>query len=130
MAVTFTKLTPNLVVSDVERSVRFYEDALGFRFAFGVPDQPPRVFSAVQRDGIEIFLNLRNPADEDFPALHKMPIGGSLTQFIEVTDIDVLYEAVRHKARLVMDLKDQFYGMREFAIADPDGWIITFAQRI
>ena len=29
-----------------------------------------------------------------------------------------------------MPLKDQFYGMREFGIVDPDGYVIFFAQRI
>jgi uncharacterized glyoxalase superfamily protein PhnB len=29
-----------------------------------------------------------------------------------------------------MPLKTQFYGMREFAIEDPDGHILTFAQRV
>ncbi len=29
-----------------------------------------------------------------------------------------------------MPLKTQFYGMREFAITDPDGHLITFAERV
>jgi len=29
-----------------------------------------------------------------------------------------------------MPLKTQFYGMREFAIEDPDGHILTFAERV
>jgi hypothetical protein len=29
-----------------------------------------------------------------------------------------------------MPLVTQFYGMREFAIEDPDGYVITFAQRV
>ena len=29
-----------------------------------------------------------------------------------------------------MDLADQFYGMGECAILDPDGYLVTFAQRI
>ena len=29
-----------------------------------------------------------------------------------------------------MPVKDQFYGMREFAFEDPEGWIITIAERI
>jgi uncharacterized glyoxalase superfamily protein PhnB len=29
-----------------------------------------------------------------------------------------------------MPIKDQFYGMREFAVEDPDGHLITFAQPI
>jgi uncharacterized glyoxalase superfamily protein PhnB len=29
-----------------------------------------------------------------------------------------------------MPLVTQFYGTREFAIEDPDGYVITFAQRV
>ena len=31
---------------------------------------------------------------------------------------------------MVMPIVTQFYGMREFAIEDPDGYVITFAERI
>lgn len=130
MAITFKKLTPNLVVANVERSVGFYQDVLGFQFAFGVPEESPRVFAAVQRDGLEIFFNLPDAANEDYPDLRGRTPGGALTQFIEVEGINELYEAIRQKARVIMPIKDQFYGMREFAIADPDGWILTFAQRV
>lgn len=30
----------------------------------------------------------------------------------------------------VMPLETQFYGMREFAIEDPDGHVITFAEPV
>ena len=33
------------------------------------------------------------------------------------------------KARALMPLKNQFYGMREFAVEDPDGYVMIFAQR-
>ncbi len=29
-----------------------------------------------------------------------------------------------------MTLRTQFYGMREFAVYDPDGHLITFAERV
>lgn len=29
-----------------------------------------------------------------------------------------------------MPLETKFYGMREFAIADPDGFVITFAENV
>jgi uncharacterized glyoxalase superfamily protein PhnB len=129
-SLVFKKLTPNLIVSNVERSVEFYRTVLGFEFAFGVPEQEPRVFAAVMRDGLEIFFNLPDPASEDYPDLRDRTAGGGLTQFIEVEGgIDELYASVSGKARVVMPIKDQFYGMREFAIADPDGWLLTFAER-
>ena len=31
--------------------------------------------------------------------------------------------------KIVMPLESKFYGMREFAIEDPDGYVITFAER-
>jgi len=31
---------------------------------------------------------------------------------------------------VMMPPKNQFYGMREFGIEDPDGYVIFFAQRI
>ena len=33
MPFTYTKLTPNLIVADVDRSVAFYRDVLGFTVA-------------------------------------------------------------------------------------------------
>ncbi len=43
--------------------------------------------------------------------------------------IDALFDSVKSKGRVVMAPKDQFYGMREFGIEDPDGYVIVSAQR-
>ena len=50
--------------------------------------------------------------------------------FFVITGVDAYHAAVAPKASVVMPLKTQFYGMREFAITDPDGHIITFAERV
>ena len=44
--------------------------------------------------------------------------------------IDALYESLRTRASVVMPLKNQFYGMREFGILDPDDYVIFFAQQL
>jgi lactoylglutathione lyase len=82
MAYTINKLTPNLIVSNVERSVAFYRDVLGFTVAFTVPDESPLVFAAVQSGPIEIFLNAPEPAVAEYPAFKDRPIGGTLTLFM------------------------------------------------
>jgi uncharacterized glyoxalase superfamily protein PhnB len=127
----FQKLTPNLVVRDVAASMEFYRTVLGFQPAITVPDQPPYVFGSVTSGGVEIFFNDQKTVVEDYPALGAKPIGGSLTMFIEVEGIEEVLAAV-HKsaARITMPLKQQFYGMREFAFEDPEGWIVTVAERI
>jgi uncharacterized glyoxalase superfamily protein PhnB len=126
---TLQSLTPNLVVRDVQASVAFYRDVLGFTLAMSVPDQPPYVFAGVQHGPVQIFFNDSAAAAEELPDLLNRPIGGTLTLYILVSGIDDLFARVSPRARLVMPMKTQFYGMREFAIADPDGWVITFAER-
>jgi uncharacterized glyoxalase superfamily protein PhnB len=43
---------------------------------------------------------------------------------------EVLAAVQKSGARITMPLKEQFYGMREFAFEDPEGWVITIAERI
>jgi uncharacterized glyoxalase superfamily protein PhnB len=125
------KLTPNLVVPNVEASLNFYRSVLGFQPGMTVPEKPPYVFGSVTSDAVEIFFNDHKTVAEDYPALGAKPIGGSLTLFIEVEGIAELFKKVQqHGAKITMPMKDQFYGMREFAMEDPDGWVITFAERI
>jgi uncharacterized glyoxalase superfamily protein PhnB len=125
------KLTPNLVVRNVEASMEFYRSVLGFQPAITVPEQTPYVFGSVVSGPVEIFFNDQKVVAEDYPALGAKPIGGSLTLFIEVEGIEEFLSAVKASgAKITMPLKDQFYGMREFAFEDPEGWIVTLAEKI
>lgn len=125
------KLTPNLVVRNIEESLRFYEGVLGFTRELLVPDKAPFVFASVKSGDVEIFLNDYNNVVADHPEMKDKPLAGISSTFIEVEGIKALLgqvEAARMK--LFMPLTDQWYGMREFAVADPDGHIIVFAERI
>lgn len=126
----FTSVTPNLVCRDIAASLAFYRDVLGFTINMSVPDAPPYVFVGLERDGVPVFLNDVKAAAEDFPSMASMPPGGTATMFFIVTDVDALHAVVAPKAPVVMPLKTQFYGMREFAVTDPDGHLITVAQRV
>ncbi len=126
----FTSVTPNLVCRDIARSLAFYRDVLGFTISMNVPDAPPYVFVGLERDGVPVFLNDVKAAVEDFPSMAATPPGGTATMFFIVTEVDALHAAVAPQATVVMPLKTQFYGMREFAVTDPDGHVITFAERV
>jgi uncharacterized glyoxalase superfamily protein PhnB len=122
------KLTPNLIVSDVSRSIAFYRDVLGFTVQQTVPDGEPFVFAIVKSGGVEVFLNAPGPAHEEYPALKGRSIGGTLTLFIEVDDIGASFDELKDRVQVVMPLETKWYGVTEFAFLDPDGYIITFAQ--
>jgi len=126
----FKKLTPNLVVASVERSLAFYIDTLGFARGMSVPDESPFVFASVTSGPVEIFFNDIAAAIREYPAFAGKPIGATGTMFIELEGVDALHERIKAAAKVVMPLATQFYGMREFAIEDPDGYVITFAERV
>ena len=126
---TFTSVTPNLLVRNIQQSTAFYRDVLGFTIKQTVPDAAPFVFVWLERDGVPVFLNDVGAA-EDFPNASSRSAGGTCTMFFIVTAVDDLHAKVAPHAKVIMPLKTQFYGMREFAIEDPDGHIITFAQRV
>jgi uncharacterized glyoxalase superfamily protein PhnB len=124
------KLTPNLLVADVARSVAFYTDVLGFVRGMTVPDEAPFVFASVTSGSVEIFFNDAVHAVKEYPALLGRPIGASGTMFIEVTGLDEFYAQLQGKVTIVVPLVTQWYGMKEFAIADPDGYLMTFGERV
>ena len=121
-------LTPNLIVSNVERSIAFYRDVLGFTLVTTVPDASPFVFAIVQSGPVQIFLNAPEPAMTEYPAFKDRPIGGTLTLFIDVQNIKASHDELKDQVKIVMPLEHKWYGVTEFAFADPDGYLITFAE--
>jgi uncharacterized glyoxalase superfamily protein PhnB len=126
----FTSVTPNLLVRDVAKSLSFYRDVLGFTIKESVPPAEPYVFVMLERDAAMVFLNDIKAAEEDYPPAVSMPQGGTAALFFVITGVDAFHEQVEAKATVIMPLKTQFYGMREFAVTDPDGHILTFAERV
>jgi lactoylglutathione lyase len=122
------KLTPNLVVSNVENSIAFYRDVLGFALTATVPDGSPYVFAIVQSGSVEIFLNAPEPAIAEYPAFANRPIGGTLTLYMEVQGIKDLYKRLQPRVPIVTPLERKFYGVTEFVIQDPDGYLLTFGE--
>jgi uncharacterized glyoxalase superfamily protein PhnB len=132
----FSDVTPNLIVKDIDRSVAFYRDVLGLSVFATVPEAAPYVFAWMQRDGVNVFLNTVAAVREEHAELGSRPLGGTSTLYIVLQadtlgdGIDALFASIGGRARVMMDPKNQFYGMREFGIEDPDGYVVFFAQEM
>jgi uncharacterized glyoxalase superfamily protein PhnB len=122
-------LTPNLIVNDVAASLEFYR-AFGFELTMHVPEQPPFVFAAATNGGATIFLNDKKMFGSELPEWARAR-GGALTLYIKLDGFDeVLKTARERKLKFVQEPETQFYGMREFAVQDPDGFVVTFAEEV
>ena len=124
------KLTPNLIVRNVEASLKFYRDVLGLESAMTVPEQAPYVFAGVSNGAVEIFFNDQKVVAAEYPKLAET-IGASLTLYMEVKSLqEVLDRVQKAGAKIAMPTTEQFYGMKEFAFEDQDGYTITIAEKI
>ena len=135
------KLTPNLMVEDVNRTVAFYNNVLGFELVMAVPENSQEVLIALPRDkqliyamlkcgNIEIMFQAKDSLAGDMPVFKDREVGGSLTFYIEVENIAALYSKLKEKVSVIKELHTTFYGMREFYIQDCNGYILGFAEPI
>jgi len=122
------KLTPNLMVEDVNQTVQFYTEVLNFILDQTVPEASPFDWASMKSGDVEIMLQSRSSLAGDIPALKDSKIGGSLTFFIQMQGLQELYERVKGKTTIVQDLHTTFYGTREFSILDCNGYILAFAE--
>jgi len=118
----FQRVAPMLLVEGVERGIRFYYEVLGGRLTAVYPEQPSHEWASLKLEGVELMLWEKDAAKVEYPELES-PAGTILYIYV-----DALYERVKEVAEVLMAPVDQFYGIREFAIRDPYGFVLTFAQ--
>jgi catechol 2,3-dioxygenase-like lactoylglutathione lyase family enzyme len=123
-----TAISPVFIVSNVDRTIAFYRDKLGFEMTFQQPDQNP-FFAIIVRDGAQIFVK----SDRDVSPLpnHKRHRFMRLDAFVYAPDPDALAaEFVEHGVTFSTPLKDTSDGLRGFELADPDDYILFFGRPI
>lgn len=136
------KFWTNMMVSDIHRALAFYCDVLGFEHVMSVPaqseevlmtydDSRPLVYALVKHGAIELMFQERASLQENVPAFDDVSAhGGTLTFYFEVDDIEDMARRLKGHAPVVRDLHTTFYGMREFYVKDPEGYVLGFAQQI
>ena len=95
-----------------------------------LPDQLPFDFAIMKRDQVELMFQSRPSLSENVPALTGQSLGASQTFYIEVDGIMELYEDLRAKVEIVVDLHTTFYNTREFYFRDLNGYILSFAEAV
>jgi predicted enzyme related to lactoylglutathione lyase len=115
------RMSPLLVVSNLERAISFYTKQLGFDLDFRYED----FYAGIIKDGHSIHLKLGEYSAEDRQTKKD-------NQDLEITfavdGIEDLYEEISARSvEITQPLRDMPYG-KEFYVADPDGNVISFLE--
>ena len=113
------KISPMLAAADMEETLAFYREVLGFTATMQSPE-----YSIVERDGQTI--HFMKAASEEVMRC----VRGHTEIYVEVSGIDSLWEHVKaYKNRYkIRDLFDRDYGMTEFHIEDPNGCLVFVGE--
>ncbi|MEM7743119.1 MAG: VOC family protein [Pseudomonadota bacterium] len=120
----FHGLSPLIMVSDVDRSVTFYTDVLGFEKVIRNDDHN---YAMLRREGAWLAL-IQNTSDE----ARKVTSENTAAQ-IWVSEIDALWEEIEPLIKDMPDIRakaphDRDYGVREIHLTDPDGFLMFLTQ--
>jgi catechol 2,3-dioxygenase-like lactoylglutathione lyase family enzyme len=127
-------LVPELDVTDLDASLAFYCDVLGFQVRYLRPEER---FAYLKREGAELMLEeAAGPGRRFRTAPLERPFGRGANFQIQVTDAPGLVERVRGAgAPILIDLEDRWYrrgdgevGNRQFVVVDPDGYLLRFFE--
>lgn len=122
-----TYISPSFIVENLEASVAFYVDKLGFEVRFIGPDGDP-FWAMVGRDSISIFLKAIAPDIKPIPN-HTRHGWARWDAYISAADPDSLFEEYNSKGvSFHQPLKDDEDGLRGFEVADADGYILFFGR--
>jgi catechol 2,3-dioxygenase-like lactoylglutathione lyase family enzyme len=124
MAAELRDARPVLLVSDLEATLRYYRERLGFEVtAYG---DPPG-FGSATREGATVLFAPH--ADRDAIVPNWRIRDNTWNVYIEVRGVDALYEElIGRGAGIDYEIYDAPHGFREFGIQDPDGYDIAFGE--
>lgn len=129
----FNKLIPELSVTNIEESLGFYEDILGFKVEYS---RPAEKFYFLSYEEIQFMVEEIN--NHWWTGELERPFGRGLNFQIEVSDVSILRKSLEKAGiELFRAPKESWYkgedvefGQIEFLVQDPDGYLLRFIQDI
>jgi uncharacterized glyoxalase superfamily protein PhnB len=117
------KITPEVVISNMDRSMAFYT-SLGFvQDQVGIVDDKGSQWYSLVLGDATVWL-LREDTVDGFRSDTQRGYGVHL--YLTVDDVDGLYAQLKASdAKIVREIETLWYGLREFIVADPDGYLWT-----
>jgi uncharacterized glyoxalase superfamily protein PhnB len=114
----FLSCRPNLEVDDLAPAAAFLRDVLGFEVEV---DEPEMGLMLLRRDAVELAL-VRSATPG---------VNATAAVYIGITGVDDLHEQCAARgARIVADLTDHPWGLRDFVVEMPGGHRLALGERI
>jgi glyoxylase I family protein len=128
MGIELRGCCPLLQVFDMQASVAFYRDVLGFEIVNQSRPGPEFDWCLLSRKGTELMLNTAYEREcrPEAPDPARVAAHGDTCIYFGWEDLDGLYAELRAKGAKAREPKVAPYGMKQLYVTDPDGFGLCF----
>ncbi|WP_158814824.1 VOC family protein [Methylocapsa sp. S129] len=132
----WARLVPELLVGNIDASLRFWCDLLGFVVAY---DRPEQGFAYLDCDGAQLMLEQRDDrATRWRTGTLEYPLGRGVNFEIEVSSLRPIIARLEEAGwPLFMACEEKWYragnferGQLQFLVQDPDGYLVRLMESI
>lgn len=129
----FNKLIPELSVSNLNESLKFYVNSIGFKIEY---QRPENKFVFISYQGTQFMLQELEENEKWSIGELKHPYGNGVNFQIEVSNVEKIYDALKTSGyKIAFDIEENWYrqdnkllGNKEFLIQDSDGYLLRFSE--
>jgi len=133
------KMTPNLAVTNISETVKYYQNNLSFTLTAAVPESQDGVDQQLVEGKTYVFAMMKNGDAElmfqrtdsfvhDVELAEDESIGASVSFYFEVEDLAELHVKLKANGLKVTKIKTTWYGANEFYMKDLNGYILGFSE--
>ena len=117
-------ISPTLAVRNMKQTIEFYRDSLGFQMGMPFPDADSPEYADLSKDGMVIML----VPTQNVGVGNEEKLGTGVNLYMQIDgDIDEYYGELKSKGvRVIVDIKDEPFGIRDFTVEDINGYKLTF----
>lgn len=123
-----------LAVKNMNTMIEFYCENLNFEVLTIVPNEDTPQFTILQNGNVQVMLETVESLSKSNPSLENplnqsQQYGIGVINYIKTDDVSDLYnKLVENSVPVVKELHETWYGTKEFAIEDPEGYVVMFSQ--
>ncbi len=128
----FNKNIPELSVSDLQASLKFYQTC-GFKIEY---ERKEDLFVFISLGEIQFMLQEITPNDKWQIGKLEYPFGRGINFQLEVSNVQEIYDNLSKSGyKIAFPIEENWYreddkllGNKEFLVTDPDGYLLRFAE--
>ena len=128
----FNKIIPELSVTNLNNSLKFYE-TIGFKIEY---ERPENKFIFLSMGEIQFMIQEISDNDKWDVAPLLYPFGNGINFQLEVSNVQKIYDALKNNHyEITFEIEENWYrqdnkllGNKEFLVQDPDGYLLRFTE--